>query len=360
MTEQFCVSVIVPCYNAESYIKKCLDVLLNQDFNKPFEIIIVDDASTDNSQSIIKMQNSPLLKLCSMPLNAGPAAARNTGLKSAKGEYVFFLDVDDTISSSTLKTLYNHAKENDFDLVFSDKKRIVNSQNKRENIFVYPTDKTFSNIDITEAIKQRITEPLHTQGTGGIQGKLIKRSIISQNNLSFEEELRFSEDEVFMFDVLAFTRSMKYVRKQLYTYNINPNRNVISARTEAFFHPFPISCFKLIKNHAQNSFDQRGLSAQESEKLGDQAFIYWIIYALVSYTLSMIRGKVELENGIQCRRKIINDILADNNVSKAIRNYSRSQEESSWIPRAIAWRSRRLLELACNRRAKQILRRRKD
>jgi len=143
MTEQFCVSVIVPCYNEEFYIKKCLDVLLNEDFNKTFEIIIVDDASTDNSQSIIKMQNSPLLKLCSMPLNAGPAAARNTGLKSAKGEYVFFLDVDDTISSSTLKILYNHAKENDFDLVFSDKKRKLILKNKGKIILFIPQIKTF-------------------------------------------------------------------------------------------------------------------------------------------------------------------------------------------------------------------------
>ena len=356
MSKQFCVSVIVPFYNAESHIKKCLDVLLNQDFIKPFEIIMVDDASTDNSQNIIKMQNSPLLKLCSLPSNAGPSAARNIGLKTAKGEYVFFLDADDTISTSTLKILYNHAKENDFDLVFSDKKRIENSQNQRENIFVYSADKTFSNSDITEAIKQRISNPLHTHGVVGLHGKLIKRSIISQNNLSFEEELRFFEDEVLMFDILAFTRSMKYVRKQLYTYNINSNRNVKSARTEAFVRPFPISYFKLIKSHAQNSLGQRGLSAQESEKLGDQAFIYWIIYVLVSYSLSMIQGKVALENDIQCRRKIIDDILADAEVSKAIRNNSRSQEESSWIPRAIAWRSRKLLEFACTRRAKEILR----
>jgi glycosyltransferase involved in cell wall biosynthesis len=77
MSEQFCVSIIVPFYNAESHIKTCLDVLLNQDFTKPFEIIMVDDASTDNSQNIIKMHNFPGLRLYSLPLNSGPAAARN-------------------------------------------------------------------------------------------------------------------------------------------------------------------------------------------------------------------------------------------------------------------------------------------
>lgn len=357
MSKQFCVSVIVPFYNAESHIKKCLDVLLNQDFIEPFEIIMVDDASTDNSQNIIKMQNSPLLKLCSLPSNAGPSAARNVGLKNAKGEYVFFLDVDDVISTSTLKILYNHAKENDFDLVFSDKKRIENSQNRRENIFVYPADKTFSNSDITEAIKQRISNPLHTEGVVGLHAKLIKRSIIIQNNLSFEEKLKFLEDEVFMFDVLAFTRSMKYVRKQLYTYNINSNRNVKSARTESFVRPFPISYFKLMKDHAENSFRQRGFSDEESEKLGDQAFIYWIIFTLVLRSLSIAKGKMNLEEGIKYRKKLIDDLTTNSDISKSIRNYSPSREESRWIPRALAWRSSKLLKFMLDRRVKEILRR---
>ena len=356
MSKQLCISVIVPFYNAESHIKKCLDLLLNQDFIKPFEIIMVDDASTDNSQNIIKMQNSPLIKLYSLPSNAGPSAARNVGLKNAKGEYVFFLDADDTISTSILKILYNHAKENDFDLVFSDKKRIENSQNRRENIFVYSTDKTFSDSDITEAIKQRISNPLHTEGVVGLHGKLIKRSIISQNNLSFEEKLKFLEDEVFMFDILAFTRSMKYVRKQLYTYNINSDRNVKSARTESFVRPFPISFFKLMKNHAQNSFRQRGLSAKESEKLGDQAFIYWIIFTLVLRGLSIAKGKMNLEEGIKYRKKLIDDLTANSDISKSIRNYSPSREESQWIPRALAWRSSKLLKFTLDRRVKEILR----
>ena len=170
MIEHFRVSVIVPFYNAEPYLKRCIDILLKQDFNKPFEIIMVDDASTDNSQNIVKMEDSPLIKLHSLPSNTGPSAARNTGLKIAKGEYVFFLDADDTISTSTLKTLYSHAKENDYDLVFNDTERIENSQNQSENIFVHPTDKTYSNSDITEEIKKRIYDPLFLEGLIGIKG----------------------------------------------------------------------------------------------------------------------------------------------------------------------------------------------
>ena len=223
MSEHFCVSVIVPFYNAEVHLKRCIDVLLKQDFNKSFEIIMVDDASTDNGQNIIKMQNSPLIKLHSLPSNTGPSAARNVGLKIAEGDYVFFLDADDTISTSALKTLYGHAKENDFDLVYSDKANIENSRNQNENIFVHPADKIFSNSDITKEIKKRLYDPLYTTGLIGVTGRLIKRSIINRNNLYFEEQLRFLEDETFSWDIMAFCKKAKYIRKQLYTYYQYPN-----------------------------------------------------------------------------------------------------------------------------------------
>ena len=69
----------------------------------------------------------------------------------------------------------------------------------------------------------------------------------------------------------------------------------------------------------------------------------------------MILGKVNLKNGKNRRKKLIEDVLKDPDVSKAIKNYSRTKNESQWIPRAIAWRSHKLLEFACNKRAKEIL-----
>jgi glycosyltransferase involved in cell wall biosynthesis len=354
MSEHFSVSVIVPFYNAEPYLKRCIDVLSEQDFNKPFEVIMVDDASTDNSQNIIKVQNSPLLKLRSLPSNTGPSAARNIGLKVAKGEYVFFLDADDTISTCTLKTLYSHAKENDFDLVYSDQAKIEKSQNQSENIFIHPADKIYSKSDITEEIIKRIYDPLFIEGLVGITGRLIKRSIITQNNLSFEERLRYLEDEAFAWDILAHCKKAKYIRKQLYSYYVQPN--VSSAVSDGFNRGFSVSNFKLVKGHIQNCFKHRGLSTQETEKLADQAYIYFIIGALVSYSRSIILGKVDLEIGKNCRTKLIEDVLKEPDVSKAIKTYSRSENENQWIPRAIAWKFRNLLEFACNNRAKEILR----
>jgi len=354
MSEQFCVSVIVPFYNAQSYIKTCFDILLNQDFIKPFEIIMVDDASTDDSQNIVKKCKFPNLQLYSLPSNSGPAAARNLGLKKAKGKYIFFLDVDDTIATNTLTTLYNFGNETSCDLIISDKKIIENSQNQRANIFAYPADQDFGNSDFVEAMRRRFHDPLYIAGLFDLTGRLIKRSIISDNNIFFEEKLRYLEDETFMWDVLGFVRSAKYVRKQLYSYNVHPN--VDTALSDGLSRGFQFSNFKLIKSHIQNSMKQREFSALEIEKLGDQAFIFLIINVLVSYSRSMILEKVELESGFKCRRKIIDDILDDSDVSKTIRNYSRSQAESPWIPRAIAWRSRKLLEFACTRRAKEVLR----
>ncbi len=353
MSEQFCVSVIVPFYNAQFYIKNCLDVLSKQDFDRPFEVIMIDDASTDNSKSIVEEYVLKNLSLYNIKSNGGPAKARNRGIIQAKGEYIFFLDVDDAIDPNTITQLYNSAKETMSDFVFCDSKWIENSQNQRNNIFSYNQDKVIKNSELTETMKKRLYNPKFMGGPLGCKGRLIRRSILVNNNIMFEEQLRYLEDEIFMWDFLAFVKNAKYIRKQLYTYYVHPNVN--TAVIEGLNRGFPVSKFKLIKEHIENSFKQRGCSANDVEKFGDQAFIYFIINVLISYSKSMIQGKVGIKEGIKCRRKIIDSILSDLDVSSAIHNYTKSNEESAWIPAAIAWRSSWLLEFLCTRRAKKIL-----
>ena len=154
------ISVIVPFFNAAAHIETCLDILKRQDFPETFEIIMVDDASTDQGLEILGKQDFPDLQICSLLKNSGPAAARNRGLEHAKGEYLFFLDVDDTMALNTLSKLYRIAKETDLDLVFCDRKFMEDSKNIREHKFMYPSDKTFKPHDISKAMSSRYFDPL--------------------------------------------------------------------------------------------------------------------------------------------------------------------------------------------------------
>ena len=179
MLNQIAVSIIIPVYNAQSHIKNCLNILLNQNFEKQIEVIMVDDASTDSSCDIIASYNLQNLKLYKLIKNSGQSAARNKGLKEAKGEYVFFMDVDDTIDQDSLKILYSLAKKNDSDFVFSDFKRMVGNKNQRSNTFNYETDKIFYRNDLLLNMQKEIHNPsLGHLGLFGCNGRLIRNSII--------------------------------------------------------------------------------------------------------------------------------------------------------------------------------------
>ena len=97
MPDQPCISVIIPFYNSKNHIDNCLYALKNQTFEKTYEIILVDDGSTDGTVNRIKSHNNPLIRIFQLKENKGPAAARNLGLKNASGKYVFFIDADDYI-----------------------------------------------------------------------------------------------------------------------------------------------------------------------------------------------------------------------------------------------------------------------
>ncbi len=361
MSENVCISVIVPFYNSEKYIDNCLQCLLKQDLSRPIEIILIDDASTDNSLKILKKYDFQNIKLYNLKKNSGPATARNLGLKNANGDFVFFLDVDDMIETNTLSLLYYSAIEKNYDLTICDSKWIENSKNQRSNIYSFDADKVIESREITQRMKERIFYNSKSISTGGIlgsKGKLIKNSVIKKYKIKFEENLRYLEDEVFLWDLLAHIDKIKYIRKQLYSYFVYPHVN--SAIIEGLNLGFPISKFKLIRDHIKQSFLDRRCGSDEAEKLGDQAFIFFIINVLISISKSILQGKVERKKGLENRKKIVNSIISDSEVSKAIKNYKRSNDESYWLPIAIYFKSRFGIEVACTKRAKFILNKRRE
>ena len=129
------ISVIIPIYNAYDYLRPAMDSVVSQTLTD-IEIICVDDGSTDKSLHILKeyKKADPRIRIIT-ETNAGPATARNTGLRRARGEYVAFLDADDFYEPDMLETLYNCAKENDLDIAISKYDIFENKKSKfRENI----------------------------------------------------------------------------------------------------------------------------------------------------------------------------------------------------------------------------------
>lgn len=118
------MSIIIPCYNEECYIEKCLESVVNQTLSD-IEIIVIDDGSTDDTVLICdeyeyKYPNK--VKVIHQE-NAGQGKARNVGLSIAKGEYIGFVDADDWVDYRMFEKLYNHAKKYDADITFCDIKK---------------------------------------------------------------------------------------------------------------------------------------------------------------------------------------------------------------------------------------------
>ena len=348
-----CISVIVPFYNASQYIKKCTSCLKKQNIKEPFEIILINDGSTDNSLEIIKRLNIPNLKLFSLKRNLGPASARNIGINNSSGNYLFFLDVDDIITNDALKILYDQTKSYKYDYVFCDTKWIEKSKNQRKKIYSFNKDKIIKREELKKSMIERLYNPKHMGGPLSAKGRLLKRSIIKKNNIIYNENLRYLEDEIFMWDFLAIAKSIKYIKKQLYIYHVHPN--IETAVVRGLNLGFPVSKFKIIKKHISNSLKKKGFENYEISKHSNQAMVYFLINVLISYTKSILHKKVSFTIGKRLRKKIINGALKDKTISIALKDYTVSVSESITLVNAIKSKSSRLIESACDMRAKEIL-----
>lgn len=206
------VSIIVPVYNVSKYLRKCLDSLVNQTL-KDIEIIIVNDGSPDDSQTIIDEYKKKYKNIKSyIKKNGGLSDARNYGLKHAKGEYIGFVDSDDYVDTTMYEKMYNLAKKEDSDLVTSD------------FYWIYP-NKTV--LDSTSENKSK--EDLMLSIRVLVCNKLIKRQIIEKNKLIFPLGLRY-EDIYFTYTLLPHINKISYLKEPMYYYiqrenSISNNQN---------------------------------------------------------------------------------------------------------------------------------------
>ena len=202
------VSVIVPVYNVEKYISKCIDSVLEQELNE-VEIILVDDGSTDSSGEIIdnyKLNFSDKI-IAIHQKNTGQGGARNKGIDIAKGKYIFFLDSDDYIEKDTLSTLYETAEKRKSDLV------LFNCKVVRENGHVVQYMKNY----LPDGEWSLETYPSLMFGFIGPVCKLYKSNLLKSNKIYFPKYY-FYEDVPFAFQVFLHTKKAVYVDRNFYNY----------------------------------------------------------------------------------------------------------------------------------------------
>lgn len=211
------ISVIIPVYNVEKYIRQCIDSVVNQTL-KDIEIIVVNDGTKDNSMKIINEYISDKRIIVINKENGGLSSARNVGMKLAKGEYIYFLDSDDFINEETLEILYNNSEN--ADIVFSsftyyNEKFKTNKKSK----FKFP----FNNY-INKGIYF-----LYNGEEINVWNKLYKFSFLRKYKFSFIENIIY-EDQDFGFKTFMMAQSVKYINNYNYNYRIFREGSIMSIK----------------------------------------------------------------------------------------------------------------------------------
>ena len=198
------VSIIVPIYNSEKYIKSCVDSLINQTYHN-IEILLIDDGSKDNSFQICSEFTDERIKIYKKE-NGGVSSARNFGLQKATGYYVTFVDSDDLVEKDYIEFLVKAISHDGIDLSIC-------------NFYSHARKKSEFIVDVKsqEEIFYHILND--ARYSGYVWNKLYKLDIIRKNKLSFNEKIFVCEDFLFNCHYISFIKKATYVKAQLYWYN---------------------------------------------------------------------------------------------------------------------------------------------
>ncbi len=194
VNENIAVSIIVPVYNAEQYLTKCLDSVINQTL-KRIEIILIDDGSQDSSSEICKeyAQKDGRITYYRKE-NEGLAAARQDGMERANGEYIGFVDSDDWLEADMYEKMYNAASKENADIVFCN---AYLNESERDKLHLEPG--IYDRKGIEEKILPRSLSGISEKGTNSVIRwsnclRIYKRELIEKNNIAFNRAFRRSQD----------------------------------------------------------------------------------------------------------------------------------------------------------------------
>lgn len=232
------LSIIIPTYNCEKYIKKCIDSIMIQTY-KNIEIIIIDDGSTDDTFNIcdIESKKDSRVKIYRKK-NGGVSSARNLGIEKSTGNYILFMDSDDYIESNTIEECFKIIKDNNVDLL---KFGYYRECGKYKKMYKFSTI-TNKAINKTEYYNNNVYNNLVSSSDFyNIWNVIIKKEIISE--LRFNENIKYGEDYLFMAELLLKSNSIYFNNNSFYHYCINNNAVTQNYKNEAFLKKINDICF---------------------------------------------------------------------------------------------------------------------
>ncbi|MDR0427349.1 MAG: glycosyltransferase [Dysgonamonadaceae bacterium] len=203
------VSVIIPIYNAESYLKTCIESVLSQTFTN-FELLLINDGSTDNSKQICEEYASKDKRIQVISKeNGGVSNTRNVGLEKARGHWINFIDSDDQVNESYLENLYNETTSDDNVLILQGINYYNDKLEKTEQL---------PNITLKENAISQAFQTLKIYNFGYPFSKLYNRAVIEKNHLRFNENISFWEDLLFMCEYIYQINTIKFIEGANYNY----------------------------------------------------------------------------------------------------------------------------------------------
>lgn len=290
------VSIIVPVYNAEQFLDRCINSILNQTYQK-IELILVDDGSKDRSAEICTAWMSKDERVSYYyQKNAGVSTARNNGIENAHGEYIFFADADDYLNTTCIQHMTTTQERYAADIVVSnaidvyDADRIKSYNSGSENIL----------LKRDEALYHFLREDLFT---AVCWGRLYKKSCVE--SIRFDTTMRIAEDSKFFYDAIQNSKRICVIPERLYFYCIHQGSVVHSGFTPKYYDELRF-CEAIVQNENKN----RSLAMPAKLKLfyfcmrllgmGDlPAEDYIAIRAKIQYCYNEVKSEISTKSKIK-------------------------------------------------------------
>lgn len=262
MNKEPVISVIVPVYNVEKYLTRCIDSILAQTFTD-FELLLIDDGSKDKSVAMCDeyAKKDSRIRVFHKK-NGGVSSARQLGVEKACGIYSIHVDGDDWIESNMLSSMYESIIENKADMVIAD------FFEDTSNCVIYNCQKTnsVSSIDILKDI-------LSGNLFGSLWHKLIKHSIYKQFNIHFIPNINYCEDVLVLAQMLQHNIKVVFLR-------------------EAFYHYDQSNSNSITRNYTAETFKSRKLFISELDKILPQSLYDYVIVAALRVHIEALHHKL--------------------------------------------------------------------